>query len=98
MCTYLILAKIIDQELFAQYIKGHLPTIEKFGGKVVFRSQENIPVWGEATWDAIAMQEWLDTESFEKWWNSDEYRPWAEIRDKAAEVLIVRCNNLQSKK
>lgn len=91
-----MLTKVLDPDLFAEYIKGHLPTIAKFGGKVVFRSIENIPIQGGTTWDAIAMQEWPDSETFEKWWNSEEYRPWAEIREKAAQIQIIRCNNLQA--
>jgi len=89
--TYLILANITDAELFANYIQGHLPTIAEFGGRVVFRSFANTPVLGEQNWDAVALQEWPDTQRFERWWNSDAYRPWAQIRDKAASVTIIRC-------
>lgn len=91
MRTYLILAKVIDQALFDQYIKGHFPTIRLFGGKVVFRSLDNLSVHGDQAWDAIALQEWPDAARFERWWSSDEYRPWAEIRDRAAAVTIIRC-------
>jgi uncharacterized protein (DUF1330 family) len=88
---YLILATILDQELFAQYIKGHIPTIAHFGGRVTFRSTDNVPVLGTETWDAVAIQEWPSESAFDAWWNSEEYRPWALIRDRAACVVIVRC-------
>jgi uncharacterized protein (DUF1330 family) len=97
MNTYLVLAKVIDPELFAQYIKGHIPSLAKFGGKVVFRSIDNVPVYGTQIWDAIVLQEWPDAESFDRWWRSDEYRPWAEIRDKAATVSIIKCDNFGAK-
>jgi uncharacterized protein (DUF1330 family) len=42
MTTYLILAKVINPEIFAAYIKGHIPTLVKFGGRVVFRSIDNV--------------------------------------------------------
>ena len=93
MTHYLVLALIIDAELFARYIQGHIPTIIKFGGKVTFRSVNNTTIHGSQNWDAIALQEWPDTATFEQWWNSEEYRPWAEIRDKAAAITIVRCDN-----
>jgi uncharacterized protein (DUF1330 family) len=51
-------------------------------------------VLGAETWDAIALQEWPDVEAFKRWWNSEEYRPSAEIRDKAAVISIVKCDNL----
>lgn len=94
MTQYLILAKILDPELFAQYIKGHIPTIALYGGRVTFRSTDNVPILGTETWNAIAIQEWPSETAFEAWWGSEEYRPWAEIRDKAATVTIVKCNNL----
>jgi uncharacterized protein (DUF1330 family) len=94
MVQYLVLATINDTELFADYIKGHIPTIAQFGGRVVFRSTDNAPVFGTETWDAIAIQEWPSESAFEAWWHSVEYRPWALIRDKAATVTIVKCQNL----
>lgn len=94
MITYLILANIIEPELFGQYIKGHIPTIAEFGGKITFRSVQNTPILGSQNWDAIAIQEWPDSESFDRWWNSEAYRPWAEIRDRAAIISIIKCLNL----
>ncbi len=94
MAHYLILATIINPELFAQYIKGHIPTIALYGGRVTFRSTDNVPILGTETWDAIAVQEWPSEAAFEAWWNSEEYRPWALIRDKAATMTIVKCQNL----
>lgn len=96
MVSYLILAKIIDKELFTKYINGHIPTISKFGGKVIFRSVSNLSIIGNNNWDAIAIQEWENTESFDKWWNSDEYKQWSEIRDKAAIIDIIKCENLNT--
>lgn len=94
MINYLILAAIIDPELFARYIKGHIPTIVQHGGRITFRSTDNVPVLGMETWDAVAIQEWPSETAFETWWHSEEYRPWAQIRDKAAKISIVKCRNL----
>lgn len=93
MMQVLILATVIDGELFADYIKGHIPTIVHYGGRVTFRSTDNTLLLGAAAWDAIAIQEWPDEAAFEAWWHSDEYRPWAEMRDRAAEMTIVKCRN-----
>lgn len=96
MVSYLILAKIIDKELFNKYINGHIPTISNFGGKIVFRSISNLSILGNNNWDAIAIQEWEDSESFDKWWISDEYKPWSEIREKAAIIDIIKCENFKN--
>ena len=89
MKSYLVLAKILDKELFGEYMRGHLPTIEKFGGRVAFRSVQNSTVLGDDHWDAVAIQEWPNAKSFELWWNSEDYKSWSNIRDKAAIVQIV---------
>jgi uncharacterized protein (DUF1330 family) len=94
MIQYLILANIIDPELFADYIKGHIPTISRYGGRVTFRSTDNRTVLGAQEWDAVAIQEWPNEAAFEAWWGSEEYRPWALIRDKAATITIIKCQNL----
>lgn len=93
MVQYLILAKIINRDLFIEYIKGHLPTIAQYGGKIVFRSTENKPILGTENWDAVASQEWQSSSAFERWWTSDEYKPWAQIRDRAALMVITKCDN-----
>jgi uncharacterized protein (DUF1330 family) len=93
MVQYLILAKIKDHDLFTQYIKGHIPTIAQFGGKVVFRSTENASILGSEHWDVVAIQEWPNTSAFDLWWDSDAYKPWAQIRDRAAFLAIIKCQN-----
>jgi uncharacterized protein (DUF1330 family) len=93
MIHYMVLVKIKDTALFARYLAGHLPTIEQFGGKISFRSIENRTVLGPEKWDVIAIQEWPTAADFDRWWNSEEYRPWAELRDHAADMTIVACRN-----
>ena len=58
-----------------------------------------VPAWnpklvlGSENWDAIAIQEWTSSSAFDRWWNSDEYKPWAQIRDQAALMIITKCEN-----
>jgi uncharacterized protein (DUF1330 family) len=94
MVTYLILGKILNPALFAEYMRGHLPTITQYGGRVGFRSIQNTTVHGDGDWDVVAQQEWPDAATFERWWASDEYRPWAKIRDEAVRLSIVRCDGV----
>ncbi|SRR6266568_2364219 len=94
MIQYIILVKVKDFDLFTEYVNGHLPTISKFGGKIVFRSIENTPVIGHETPDVVVIQEWSSEPAFELWWNSEEYKPWAKMRDSAASMSIIKCQNI----
>jgi len=93
MVQYLILVKITDHALFARYIQGSRQTIAQFGGRVVFHSTENALTLGSSSWDIVAIQEWPSTDAFDRRWNSEEYKPWAEIRDTAAVMTIIQCQN-----
>jgi uncharacterized protein (DUF1330 family) len=94
MIQCLILVTIKNAELFSEYVNGHLPTIAKFGGRVVFRSTENSAVLGSDKRDVVVIQEWPSEEAFDLWWNSDEYKAWAGIRDKGAGMTILNCKNM----
>ena len=94
MIQCIILVKIKDYVLFADYLEGHLPTLAEFGGTVVFRSTNNTTLVGAGNWDIIAIQEWPSSTAFDQWWHSDAYKPWAEIRDVAADMTIIKCHNV----
>jgi uncharacterized protein (DUF1330 family) len=93
MVHYLILVTIKEPELFTTYITGHLPGLHNAGGKIVFRSTDNSPIIGAKQYDVVVIQEWPSEEAFNRWWHSDEYRPWAELRERAADMTIVACHN-----
>jgi uncharacterized protein (DUF1330 family) len=94
MIQCLILVIIKNADLFAKYVNGHLPTIAKFGGRVVFRSTENSSMLGADKWDVVVIQEWPSEAAFDLWWNSDDYKAWADIRDKGADMTILKCKNM----
>lgn len=93
MITYLILVTIKDPALFADYLKGHLPTLAQYGGSVVFRSTANAVLLGNGAYDVVVMQAWPSEAHFQRWWDSPEYTPWAAIRDAAAEMTVIQCHN-----
>jgi uncharacterized protein (DUF1330 family) len=93
MILCLILVKIKNSMLFADYVDGHLPTVSKFGGKIIFRSIENSSVLGTEQWDVVVIQEWPSDLAFDLWWNSEDYQPWTKIRDNAASMIITKCQN-----
>ena len=93
MVHYLILATIKDPALFATYVTGHLPGLQKAGGRIVFRSTDNAAIIGAKQYDVVVIQQWTSEEAFNLWWHSDEYRPWSELRDSAATMTIMACHN-----
>jgi uncharacterized protein (DUF1330 family) len=93
MINYLILVTIKDHPLFADYLKGHLPTLAQYGGSVVFRSTDNAVLLGSGSYDVLVMQEWPSEAHFLRWWDSPEYAPWAAIRDAAAGMTVIQCHN-----
>ena len=72
------------------------PPFQNLVGTVVLESVSNLSILGNNNWDTIAIQEWKDSEAFDKWWNSDEYKPWSEIRDKASNYDIIKCENFKN--
>jgi uncharacterized protein (DUF1330 family) len=39
--------------------------------------------------DMVIIQEWPGRESFYAWWNSEEYKPWKEMRPQGANVTVT---------
>jgi uncharacterized protein (DUF1330 family) len=37
----------------------------------------------------VIIQEWPGRESFYAWWNSEEYKPWKEMRPQGANVTVT---------
>jgi uncharacterized protein (DUF1330 family) len=68
----------------------HLPNIcQSDGCKAVFSSVEGGGKMGEQNLgDMLVIQLWENEQAFMNWWNSEEYRPWKEMRGEGAEVTL----------
>ncbi len=89
----MITVKISDREKFMEYVHGHIPSVVKYGGKFKFEGIqvediEHSP-FGKDTTDLVIIQEWPSKESFYAWWNSEEYKPWKEMRPLGAAVTVT---------
>jgi len=80
---------IKNQEEFVKYVMGHLPTLDLYGGKIIFESTKNVAIEGSAIGNFFLIQEWPSEEQFTTWWNSTEYKPWKDIRHLGADVTVV---------
>ena len=80
---------IRDGTRFGEYIRGHLPSLALYGGRILFRSNDNEAV--EGTWHPrlLVIQEWPTETAFQAWYGSDEYRPWKEMRHTACDIDFV---------
>ena len=89
----IITVKISEREKFMEYVHGHIPSVVKYGGKFKFEGIqvediEHSP-FGKDTTDLVIIQEWPSKESFYAWWNSEEYKPWKEMRPQGAAVTVT---------
>jgi uncharacterized protein (DUF1330 family) len=85
----IIQVKIKDRKRFMEYVHGHIPSVLKYKGKIVYEGihQKNI-LGKQELGDMVVIQLWENEQSFMDWWNSDEYRPWKEMRGDGAEVTL----------
>jgi uncharacterized protein (DUF1330 family) len=87
-----VIANVVwkDSESLAVYKRLRPPTVAKFGGRFLVRGGPTEVLEGE--WSpALVVIEFPTVEQARRWYNSEEYRPALEIRQRAAEneLLIV---------
>lgn len=80
---------IKDQEKLKEYVAGHLPSIAQHGGKILCRGLDPVVVTGNWAPKLLVVHEWPNREQFQRWYDSDEYRPWKELREEACEMNLV---------
>ena len=79
---------------FGKYVPGHLPSVQKYGGKFLIEMKTEKPLadaklQGTSAAQVFIVQEWPSLDAFNRWWNSPEYAPWNEIRSKSANVKLT---------
>jgi len=81
--------RIHDQDKFNEYIAGHIPTIEQYGGKFLVKGDSGEVLEGHWESNIVVVQEFPSIEQFKKWYHSEEYRPWKALRQSCAEVNVI---------
>ena len=88
-----ITVKISNREKFMEHVHGHIPSVVKYGGKFKFEGIQVEDVehsaFGDGKADLVIIQEWPSKKSFYAWWNSEEYKPWKEMRPEGADVTVT---------
>lgn len=91
----MIQAKVKDPAaFFGQYVPGHAPTVQQYGGKfhLVLKAErpvQDAKLQGTLPGQMFIVQEWPSMLAFNAWWTSPEYAPWSAIRAQAAEVQLT---------
>ncbi|WP_167730469.1 DUF1330 domain-containing protein [Terasakiella sp. SH-1] len=86
--------EILDPALFQKYVDGHQKTLEPFGGRFLVAGGNFDVIEGDWTPKTVVIHEWPNREAFQKWYNSDDYTPWKQIRHQAAKANVIVVDGL----
>jgi len=90
MKAYLVAdVKITDQEVYESYKKGVPATIAAFGGRFLARGGKMETLEGERIPQRLVILEFPDMAKLREWYDSPEYRPLLELRQRSALSHVV---------
>lgn len=81
------LQQIHDAEGLGVCQEGARSQIARFGGVVLGRGGASFE--GSPPFERVLVQKWPSAEAFERWQNSDDYRPLRERRQRCADMRIA---------
>jgi uncharacterized protein (DUF1330 family) len=88
--VYLLLdIAIKDQDKFKQYVEGHKASMQHYGGKLLFRSNDLESIEGNWSPKLVVVHEWPSEDAFKQWHDSVEYAPWKKLRSEAMDTNMV---------
>lgn len=82
---------ITEPDLFEEYKRAVVPTLEKFGGRFLARGAALEVLETSGTWspDRLVIVEFPDMAALKAWYDSPEYAPAREIRHRSATSTLV---------
>jgi uncharacterized protein (DUF1330 family) len=86
---------IKDRDKFMEYVEGHKASMQQYGGKLLFRSNNMIVIEGNWSPKLFVVHEWPSGEAFKNWDNSKEYAPWKKLRLEAMDMNMVLAKKMQ---
>ena len=90
MKAYLVAdVEITDQEAYGSYKKGVPATIAAFGGRFLARGGQMETLEGTRIPQRLVILEFPDMAKLREWYDSPEYRPLLELRQRSALSNVV---------
>ncbi len=86
---------IKDKTKFLQYVEGHKPSMQQYGGRLLFRSSDMEAVEGNWSPKLFVLQEWPSEEAFKRWYDSKEYAPWKILRREGMDMNMVLARKMK---
>jgi uncharacterized protein (DUF1330 family) len=86
---------ITDLDLMKQYQRDVVAVVEAYGGRYHVRGAEVVALEGAWENDRMVVLEFADRDAALAWYNSEEYRPLKEMRQKAGDATILLAQGLQ---
>jgi uncharacterized protein (DUF1330 family) len=83
-----------DLQEFRRYVTDVPAIVAKFGGRYLVRGGELEVVEGEWPVPRVTVVEFPSMERAKRWWNSEEYRPYRELRGRTARTNAVMVQGL----
>lgn len=83
------IVKVSDAEQFRAYVRGHVPTLERYGGRFLVKGQTGEVLEGAWPGNVIVIHEFPDMEALRRWYGSEEYRPWKALRQSCVEANVI---------
>lgn len=82
-------AEVMDPAGLQEYAANSAPVIESFGGRYLVAGGHARTLSGDWSPERIILLEFPSTERMMEWYDSEEYRPWRELRERSARASIV---------
>ncbi len=86
--------EVTDEERFNHYVQGHQPTLERYGGKFLVAGGKHEVIEGEWEPHLVVVHQWPNRAAFRAWYDSEEYRPWKEIRQASSRANVIVVDGL----
>jgi uncharacterized protein (DUF1330 family) len=84
-----------DRAKFMEYVEGHRPSFHKYGGTLLFRSNDMEVIEGNWSPKLLVVHEWPSEQAFRQWDESTEYAPWKKLRQEAMDVNMVLARKMK---
>lgn len=86
---FLVDVAVNDPQLYAEYRKLVMPTLEKYGGRFLVRGGAVETIEGTWSPERFVILEFENTEQFQRWYYSPEYTEARTIRFKASTASAI---------